>query len=93
MDVSGFNKFKVFKQAYGDTPLYKVIRDNMLDVIGLEDIKQYMYKKAHKHTDLFKCHQCGKVFSARHDKNRKYCSRRCFGIFHSQRALRRKNAV
>ena len=47
MDTSGYKNFKLFKKVYGNTPLYKVIRDNMLEIIGVDDCRKWVYEKTH----------------------------------------------
>ena len=88
MDTSGYKNFKIFKEVYGNTALYKVIRDNMLEIIGVDDCKKWVYEKTHSVLH-HKCLQCGKEFTFRQDKSRKFCSRRCYGIARSK-GLKRK---
>ena len=83
MDTSGYKNFKIFKEVYGNTALYKVIRDNMLEIIGVDDCKRWVYEKTHS-VNTHTCKQCGKVFTYRRDKSRKFCSRRCYGIYRSK---------
>jgi len=83
VDTSGYKNFKIFKEVYGNTALYKVIRDNMLEIIGVDDCKRWVYEKTHS-VNTHTCKQCGKVFTYRRDKSRKFCSRRCYGIYRSK---------